>query len=249
MLTTTAFFLGLTLVEVIPEIPVDIDVKPFFIPVALAVLVPWGKPVLAVAIGGMAGEFLRDMLEGYEPDDALGAVGYVVGFAAAGYLVGQRPLSKVRLVAAALVAAVLHAVIEACALVLFDGELLSIAVYSAAGNVVGDGILLGALPLLPVVPLLYGRIDRYLGYEPRGYEHYGSRKPAVPRPRLEPLPEPAPESSSESSSESSPESSPGPSSDDRGTGGEPPGARGGPDARPAGAGAGATSSAPGGGRP
>ena len=35
VLTTTAFFLGLALVEIIPEIPVDIDVKPFFIPLAL----------------------------------------------------------------------------------------------------------------------------------------------------------------------------------------------------------------------
>ncbi|WP_299955862.1 hypothetical protein [uncultured Modestobacter sp.] len=186
VLCATTFFLALTLLEAVPEIPVDIDAKPFFIPVALAALVPLGRPVVAVAVGAMMGEFLRDMLEGYEIDDVFGAVGYVVGFIAAGYAVGNRPLSRLRLTGAVLLAAALHAVIEASSLVLFDSELFSIAVYSAIGNVIGDGMLLGVVPLLGLVPLLYGRIDRYLGFEPRGLDQHRDLVPEVPRARLEP---------------------------------------------------------------
>ncbi|MGY1855151.1 hypothetical protein [Modestobacter sp. SYSU DS0290] len=189
VLCATTFFLALTLLEAVPEIPVDIDAKPFFIPVALAALVPLGRPVFAVALGAMGGEFLRDMLEGYEIDDVIGAVGYVVAFAAAGYLVGDRPLSKVRLTVAALAAGALHAVIEASSLVLFDSELFSIAVYSAIGNTLADGLLLGVFPLLGLVPLLYGRIDRYLGFEPRGLARHADLVPQVPRARIEPMEE------------------------------------------------------------
>lgn len=188
VLCTTTFFLALTLLEAVPEIPVDIDAKPFFIPVALAALVPLGRPVLAVAVGAMAGEFLRDVLEGFEIDDTIGALGYVVGFTLAGYVVGQRPLSRVRLSAAVLLAAAVHAVIEASALVLFDSELLTVAVWSAIGNTIGDGVLLGVFPLLGLMPLLYGRIERYLGFEPRGLDRYADRVPDVPRARLEPVP-------------------------------------------------------------
>ncbi|MCI2236912.1 ATP-binding cassette domain-containing protein [Paenibacillus sp. TRM 82003] len=181
VLCATIFFLALTILEAVPEIPVDIDAKPFFIPVALAVLVPRGKPVFAVAVGAMGGEFMRDMLEGYEIDDALGAVGYLAAFTLAGYVAGDRPLSRVRLVVATLLAAVVHAVVEASSLLLFDSELVSIAVWSAVGNTIGDGVLLGVLPVLGLVPVLYGRIERYLGFEPRGTDRYGDRVAPVPR--------------------------------------------------------------------
>ncbi|WP_337063298.1 ATP-binding cassette domain-containing protein [Kineococcus sp. G2] len=183
VLCATIFFLALTILEAVPEIPVDIDAKPFFIPVALAVLVPRGRPVLAVAVGAMGGEFMRDMLEGYEIDDALGAVGYLAAFTLAGYVVGDRPLSKPRLVVATLLAAVVHAVIEAASLLVFDSELVGIAVWSAVGNTIGDGVLLGVLPVLGLVPVLYGRIERYLGFEPRGADRYRDRVPPVPRAR------------------------------------------------------------------
>ncbi len=181
VLCATIFFLALTILEAVPEIPVDVDAKPFFIPVALAALVPRGRPVVAVAVGAMGGEFMRDMLEGYEIDDALGAVGYLAAFTLAGYAVGDRPLSKVRLVVATLLAAAVHAVIEASSLLLFDSELVGVAVWSAVGNTIGDGVLLGVLPVIGLVPVLYGRIERYLGFEPRGVDHYGDRVAPVPR--------------------------------------------------------------------
>lgn len=187
VLCATTFFLALTILEAVPEIPVDIDAKPFFIPVALAALVPLGRPVLAVAVGAMGGEFLRDMLEGYEIDDVVGAVGYVVAFTLAGYVVGDRPLSRVRLTLAVVLAGAVHAVVEASSLVLFDSELVAVAVWSAVGNTVGDGVLLGVFPLLGLAPVLYGRVERYLGFEPRGLRHHGDRVPQVPRARLQPL--------------------------------------------------------------
>lgn len=34
VLSAVSFFLALTVLEIIPEIPVDIDLKPFFLPLA-----------------------------------------------------------------------------------------------------------------------------------------------------------------------------------------------------------------------
>ncbi|GAB4237658.1 MAG: hypothetical protein Kow00121_64680 [Elainellaceae cyanobacterium] len=180
VVVAVTFFLALTIVEAIPEIPVDIDFKPFFIPMTFAALVPraWG-PLLAVGLGGMLGEFLRDLLEGYEIDDPIGAIGYVVGFVAGGYLVGDRPLNKARLAFAVFMSGLIHAVIEATALVLFDNELLQVAVWSAVGNTICDGIILGAIPAVLLMPRLYGRVERYLGFAPRGIDYY-RRKRRVP---------------------------------------------------------------------
>lgn len=168
VLTAVTFFLGLTIFEAIPEIPVDIDFKPFFIPMSFAALVPLGEPLFAVSLGGMLGEFLRDMLEGYEIDDPIGAVGYVVGFFIAGYVIGNHPLNKIRVAIAAAVAGFLHAAIEATAFILFSEETAYIALWSAIGNTITDGIILGAIPTPFIVPQLYGRIERYLGYPLRG---------------------------------------------------------------------------------
>jgi len=162
------FFIALTLFEVLPEIPVDIDFKPFFIPLAFVVLLPRGAPAFAAALGAMLGEFLRDALEGYEIDDPIGAIGYVVGFVCAAWVVGNRPLSRPRLVLAAVAAGTVHAIIEASSFVLFSVETAWVAVYSAIGNSIADGVVMGALPLVYVVPALHGRLERYLGYPPRG---------------------------------------------------------------------------------
>lgn len=180
VVVAVTFFLALTFVEAIPEIPVDVDFKPFFIPMAFAALVPraWG-PLLAVGLGGMLGEFMRDLLEGYEIDDPIGAVGYVVGFVVGGYLVGNRPLNKARLAFAVFMSGFLHAVIEVTALLLFDSELMKVAIWSAVGNTVNDGIILGAIPAVLLMPRLYGRVERYLGFAPRGIEYY-RRKGKVP---------------------------------------------------------------------
>lgn len=46
-LSAVLFFFGLMIVEPIPEIPVDIDFKPFFIPLLLVAVLPVGKPAVA----------------------------------------------------------------------------------------------------------------------------------------------------------------------------------------------------------
>jgi hypothetical protein len=168
VLCSVLFFLALTLLEAIPEIPVDIDFKAFFIPLVFVALLPVGRPTFAVALGASLGEFLRDMLEGYEIDDPIGAIGYVVGFTLAGYIIRNRPLSKVRLVIAAVLAGLVQAVIEAASFVIFSEEILEVAVWSAIGNTITHGILMGAIPLVLIVPRLHGRIERYMGFAPRG---------------------------------------------------------------------------------
>lgn len=167
VLTSVTFFLGLTIFEAIPEIPVDIDFKPFFIPMSFVALVPKGWPLFAVSLGAMLGEFLRDLLEGYEIDDPIGAVGYVIGFFIAGYLI-DNPLNKIRVAIAAAVAGLIHSAIEATAFILFSQETTYIAFWSAIGNTITDGIILGAIPTPFIVPQLYGRVERYLGYPLRG---------------------------------------------------------------------------------
>lgn len=170
VLSSVIFFLGLTLFEALPEIPVDIDFKPFFIPYMFVALVPLGKPTLAVALGSMLGEFLRDALEGYGIDDPAGAVGFVLSFYLAGVIIGGRPLNKVRLFVAAVVAGSLQAAFEAGAYLLFSSEVLRVAIWSWFGNTITHGIIMGAIPLILLIPRLYGRLERYLGYAPRGAE-------------------------------------------------------------------------------
>lgn len=168
VLCSVLFFLSLTLLEAIPEIPVDIDFKPFFIPLAFIALLPAGKPALAVGFGAALGEGLRDILEGYELDDPIGFIGYVIGFVVAGYVIGNKPLSKWRLVIGAIVSGLVHAFIEAASFLIFGEETIQVAFYSAIGNTITDGIVLGAIPLVLIVPRLYGRVERYLGFAPLG---------------------------------------------------------------------------------
>jgi hypothetical protein len=182
VLCSVFFFLALTLLEAIPEIPVDIDFKPFFIPLAFVALVPLGKPTVAVGLGASLGEFLRDMLEGYEIDDPFGAVGYAVAFILAGYIIHKRPLSKIRLSIAAVLAGFLQALFEAASFLLFGEETLRIAIWSAAGNTVTHGLIMGAIPLVFIVPQLHGRIERYMGFAPRdqGPRHVLGPTPVQP---------------------------------------------------------------------
>jgi hypothetical protein len=168
VLCSVFFFLALTLLEAIPEIPVDIDFKPFFIPLAFVALVPVGKPMVAAGLGASLGEFLRDMLEGYEIDDPFGAVGYAVAFIMAGALIHNQPLNKGRVFVAAVLAGFVQALFEAGAFLLFGEETLKIAVWSAIGNTITHGFLMGAIPLVRIIPQLHGRIERYMGFAPRG---------------------------------------------------------------------------------
>jgi hypothetical protein len=59
-LTAVLFFFGLLILERIPEIPVDVDFKPFFIPLLFVALLPFGKTTMAVALGAALGEAIGD---------------------------------------------------------------------------------------------------------------------------------------------------------------------------------------------
>lgn len=167
-LTAVLFFFGLLITERIPEIPVDIDFKPFFIPFLLVALLPLGGPAIAVGLGAALGEGFGDIIEGYEPDDAFGFVGYVVCFVIASYMIRNRPRNWLLVSLACIVGAFVQAVFEAATFLIFGEEALPVAIQSAIGNTITHGIILGLIPTLILIPLLYGRIERFLGYAPKG---------------------------------------------------------------------------------
>ncbi|WP_460464165.1 hypothetical protein [Arthrobacter pigmenti] len=166
-LVAVLFFFGLLIFERIPEIPVDIDFKPFFIPFMFLALLPKGLPTLAIPLGAAVGESIGDIIEGYEVDDVFGFAGYFVGFAIAGLIVNGQPLKWVRVAMACIIGALVQAVIEASAFLVFGEEGLSVAIFSALGNTVTHGIILGAIITIPLVKALHGRLERLLGYTPQ----------------------------------------------------------------------------------
>lgn len=165
-LVAVLFFFGLLIFERIPEIPVDIDFKPFFLIFLFLALLPRGPLTFAIPIGAAVGEAIGDILEGYEVDDPFGFAAYIIGFAVAGYLINNRPLAIGRLAGACIVGALVQAVIEASAFLVFGEEGVGVAAYSALGNTVTHGILLGALVTVPLVRALHGRVERLLGFTP-----------------------------------------------------------------------------------
>ncbi|GAB2734480.1 hypothetical protein GCM10027174_04150 [Salinifilum aidingensis] len=165
-LVAVLFFFGLMIFERIPEIPVDIDFKPFFIPFLFLALLPRGLPTFAIPIGAAVGEAIGDILEGYEVDDPFGFAGYFVGFAVAGYLMSGKQLNWLRISTACLVGSLVQAVIEGSAFLVFGEEGVGVTVYSALGNTVTHGIVLGALVTVPLAYALHGRIERLLGFTP-----------------------------------------------------------------------------------
>jgi hypothetical protein len=169
-LAAVLFFLVLVPIDSIPEIPVDIDFKPFFVPLTLVALLPVGRPSLAVGFGAAVGEGLRDVLEGYEVDDGFGFLGYVLAFTLAGFVVGQRPLSRWRLAAAALVAGFVNAAIEGASFALLGSEGVDVAVESTIGNTLTHGVIAGAVPLMVVAPRFVGKLERLLGFAPKGWD-------------------------------------------------------------------------------
>jgi hypothetical protein len=68
---------------------------------------------------------------------------------------------------ACIVGAFVQAVIEASAFLVFGEEGLSVAIFSALGNTVTHGIILGAIITIPLVKALHGRLERLLGYTPQ----------------------------------------------------------------------------------
>lgn len=129
-------------------------------------LLPRGAPTFAVALGAAVGEAIGDILEGYEINDPLGFAGYFIGFAVAGSLIAGRPLNWVRVTIACIVGAFVQAAIEASSFLIFGEEGVDVAVYSALGNTLTHGIVLGAIVTIPLIYALHGRIERFLGYAP-----------------------------------------------------------------------------------
>lgn len=169
-LSAVLFFLMLVPIDAVPEIPVDIDQKPFFVPLTLVALLPVGRASLAVGFGAALGEAMRDILEGYEVDDTLGFVGYVLAFTLAGFLIGQRPDSRLRLVTGALVAGFVQAAFEGASFALLGSEGTGVAIESTIGNTITHGVIGGAIPLVFVAPHFAGKIERFLGYPPKGWD-------------------------------------------------------------------------------
>ncbi|MHA6798284.1 hypothetical protein [Bounagaea algeriensis] len=165
-LVAVLFFFGLMIFERIPEIPVDIDFKPFFIPFLFLALLPRGLPTFAIPIGAAVGEAIGDILEGYEVDDPFGFAGYFIGFAVAGYMMSGKQLNWLRIGTACLVGSLVQAVIEGSAFLAFGEEGVGVTIYSALGNTITHGIILGALVTVPLAFALHGRIERLLGFTP-----------------------------------------------------------------------------------
>jgi hypothetical protein len=163
-MTAVLFFGGLTITEVVGEIPPDIDFKPFFVIYALLYFVPWGTPTVAIGVGGAIGEAIGDIIEGYAIDDPFGFIGYIVGFTVAGYLLKDTDADDyVRLSLAAIIGAFVQIGIEALGTLIVSGEAISVYAAIVAGNTITHGILLGLIPLIPTVAALDGRVERFLG--------------------------------------------------------------------------------------
>lgn len=156
----------------VPEILGDTDWKSFFIPYLFISLLPYGYATLSVGFGAALGEGILDVVEGYAPDDALGFVGYVVGFWVFGYVLHEwgDPTNKYHLSVAAVVGAFVQIAIEGIGYLAVSGRAFSFYAINVVGNTITHGIVLGVVPLLIIYPMLHGRIERYLGFAPRSQE-------------------------------------------------------------------------------
>ncbi|MFC4451136.1 MULTISPECIES: hypothetical protein [Halorussus] len=160
-LTAVLFAGALAIGEGLGEIPPDIDWKAFFVVYTVIAFVPWGTPTIAAAVGATLAEGILDFFEGIEPDEPFGWTGYVVGFTVAGYFM-KDPSNKVKLTIGAVLGAFIQFAIEGLSLILVSGDAMSVYLTALAGNTVTHGIILGAIPLIPVVSALQGRMKRMM---------------------------------------------------------------------------------------
>ncbi|WP_136603487.1 hypothetical protein [Salinigranum halophilum] len=151
-----AFAGGLLVTESVGEVGTDIDFKPFFIPYLFIVITRFGPPTLLIGLGAAIGEGILDIFEGYEIDDPVGFVGYVLGFVLFGWYlheVADDPTSWRALTGAALLGAFVQAFFEAFAYFVFDPSAGGTqAGLSLLGNTLSHGFLLGAVPLVLLAP-------------------------------------------------------------------------------------------------
>lgn len=160
--TAAFFFTGLLVTELFGEIPPDIDLKPFFIPLLFAVTLP-ARYRWAVALGAAVGEGFGDLIEGYEWDDPVGFIGYLLGFAVAGRIAGGVTGATGRVTLAALAAAAINALPEAVMFYGFGGVTLAEAGLSLLGNSLSHGLLLGAAPVWLLAPWFRQAVHDGLG--------------------------------------------------------------------------------------
>jgi hypothetical protein len=156
------FALGLLVTEAAGELALDVDLKPFVVPYLLITVVRFGIPTLSVGLGAALGEGVLDVFEGYELDDPVGFIGYVIGFTAFGWYldVADDPERPRTLAAAAVLGAALQAAFEATAFLIFDPSAGRVdAAVSLLGNTVTHGVLLGAIPLVVLYPRVRDRLD------------------------------------------------------------------------------------------
>jgi len=162
-LSALLFAAGLLLTEAPGELALDVDLKPFFVPYLLIAAMRYGLPTLSVGLGAAMGEGVLDIVEGYELDDPIGFIGYVVGFTLFGWYlhrVAPDPTARRAQVTAAVLGAFAQAAFEGLAFVLFatDAHTLD-AVASVLGNTLTHGVVLGAIPLVWLYPWLAPSLD------------------------------------------------------------------------------------------
>jgi hypothetical protein len=152
----------LVVTESVGEVATDVDLKPFFVPYLLIAAVRFGVPTLSVGVGAAVGEGVLDIFEGYEIDDPVGFIGYVVGFLAFGWYlreVADDPASRRTQTVAALLGAAVQASFEVVAFLIFElSAMPGEAVVSLVGNTVTHGLLLGAIPFVVLFPLVGDRL-------------------------------------------------------------------------------------------
>ncbi|MFB6173273.1 MAG: hypothetical protein ABEI39_01380 [Halobacteriales archaeon] len=160
------FALGLLVSESIGELALDVDLKPFFLSYLLITIPRFGTPTLTIGLGAAVGEGVLDVVEGYELDDPIGFLGYVFGFIAFGWYlseVAEDPGSPRSLTVAAVLGAFVQAVFEGFAFLVFEsGTTPGDAALSVLGNTVTHGVLLGAIPVVVLLPSLRARVDTRL---------------------------------------------------------------------------------------
>lgn len=156
------FGFGLLVTEPLGEVGVDIDFKPFFIPYLLIALTRSGIPTLSVGLGAAIGEGALDIFEGYELDDPIGFIGYVVGFSVFGWYlheVAEDSDTWLSLSIGAILGAMVQATFEALAFFIFASTVGYFDVgLSILGNTFTHGFLLGAVPLLVLIRWIRERI-------------------------------------------------------------------------------------------
>jgi ABC-type multidrug transport system fused ATPase/permease subunit len=71
------------------------------------------------------------------------------------------------LVVAALTCALVQASFEGASFALLGDDGMAVAIESTIGNTITHGIIGGAIPLVLIVPRFAGRLERFLGFEPK----------------------------------------------------------------------------------